>query len=148
MTISGVKMLFGDPDVGPETAIAFNGIRNCIVTGCTIESTVAGNVAFTFPTSNYAITNNIRAIGNNDGDETTLPDEVTPAMPASNVPVTNNNPHPVSITVTGATKSGYVINGVSIDQTGGGEFTLQPGGTIAIVYSAGTPTWHWYAVNP
>lgn len=149
VAISGVKMLFGSVGGGAETGISFSGgVKNASVTGCNFGSIAAGNAAFSFSTGNYAITNKIRTSGNGDGDNPCLPAEVTPSIQPTNTPVTNNNPFSMYVIVTGGTKTGYVVNGVSIDQTSGGTFVLRPGDTLAIVYNTSSPTWHWYAINP
>lgn len=150
VAISGNVLLFGSTAAGTETGISVNGVESMTISGNSIVSTVTGNVAVQFPTADYAVTHKIRMSGNVDSLSTPcLPGEVTPSgVPGSGVVTTNYNPHPVAITVTGGTKTGYVINGVAIDQTGGSSFTLRPGDTIAVNYSAGTPTWHWYAINP
>ena len=149
VVISGVKMLFGiDNGANTETAISFaGGVKNVLLSGCQIESTVSGNAAFTFPTATYATDNNIRTSGNHDGQFACLPDNVTPAAPASNTPVTNNNPHDVRVIIVGGTISGYVLNGLAIANDQGSTFHLRPGDTLALVYTV-APSWNWSAVNP
>lgn len=145
VAITGNVLLFGNAT--GQYGVALGGANSVTISGNTFQSSVAGNQAVFLGTIGYAIANKIRMSGNIDSSFATLPGEVTPTLPASNVPAINNNPHPVVVIVTGGTKTGYVINGVSIDQTSGGSFMLRPGDTIAIVYT-GTPSWHWYANNP
>lgn len=149
VTVTGNSIVFGQVGGGAETGIAVAGAQYATISGNVFNSTMAGNAAVQFASSTYAITNKIRMSGNVDGNFPTLPGEVTPfVVPASNTTVTNNNPHPVYVIITGGTVSGYVINVVSINLPTGGSFTLRPGDTIAVSYSAGTPSWHWYAINP
>lgn len=62
-----------------------------------------------------------------------------PALPASTVAATNNNPVPLSVTITGGTVTVITLNGTVTGLTTG-TFTVQPGGTLAVTYSV-SPTW-------
>lgn len=77
------------------------------------------------PTFNNAATNSV----------------VTPAVPASGVPVTNTNIFAVAVTLTGGTVSKVVVaNWVA--QPVLGVYTVAPGDSIILTYSV-APTWAW-----
>lgn len=65
----------------------------------------------------------------------------TPAVPLTTVPVTNTGFIPVTVVISGGTVTTILVNGVSAG-TGDGTYTVPPGGTIAVTYSA-APTWTW-----
>ena len=62
-------------------------------------------------------------------------------MPASNVAVTNTTGRRANVAIWGGTVSQIKINGVPYTITSG-FLTLEPGETIAIVYST-APSWAW-----
>lgn len=66
-----------------------------------------------------------------------------PTVPSSTTPVTNTGSKRVKVYISGGTVSDIAINGVSQNKTKG-EFTLQPGWTIAVTYTA-APNWHWFS---
>jgi hypothetical protein len=65
----------------------------------------------------------------------------TPSVPASNTPVVNTSSLPATVVVTGGTVSNVVVNSVSVG-TGDGTYTVPPGQSITLTYSA-APTWTW-----
>lgn len=65
----------------------------------------------------------------------------TPAVPASNTPVTNTSPLPATVVISAGTLTNVLVNGVSVG-TGDGTYTVPSGATIAITYSV-APTWTW-----
>ncbi len=64
-----------------------------------------------------------------------------PAVPASGTPVTSTSGLPVQVVISGGTVTDVVIDGTSAG-TGDGTYTLQPGASITLTYSA-APTWTW-----
>lgn len=56
-------------------------------------------------------------------------------------PVTNTNPVPVMVTVSGGTVTNITINGTATGLTSG-SFVLYAGGTILV--SGSGATWHWF----
>lgn len=147
VVISGNNLLYGSSGGGAETGIVITGASSTTITGNTIVSRATGNSAYVFSTATYAKDNKIRCSNNIDGQFATLPTNVTPAVAATNVPVTNNNPFPVLVIAGGGTITGYVVNGISININQGASFTLPVGATMAITYSA-APTWQWYPISP
>lgn len=147
VVISGNALLFGSVGGGAETGIVITGAKSTTITGNTIVSIVAGNSAYAFSTATYASTNRIRCSNNIDGVFPTLSNNVSPAVPASTVAVTNGFPHPVLVLIGGGTVTNYIVNGLSINNNQGASFTLPTGATIAITYSV-APTWQWYAISP
>lgn len=148
VTITGNNLLFGSSGGGAETGIVITGAASTTISGNTIVSRVAGNSAYVFSTATYAKDNKIRCTGNIDGTAfTTLPNNVSPAVPASTATVTNNFPHPVLVIVGGGTVTVYTVNGLALNINQGASFTLPVGSTIAITYSV-APSWQWYAINP
>ena len=69
-----------------------------------------------------------------------------PAVPATTVTYTNPLPFTmwVEVAVNGATITGVKVDGVTIGARTSGLFRVRPGSTIAILYSAGSPTWQWF----
>lgn len=68
---------------------------------------------------------------------------VTPTVPASTVPFTNNTGFTARVTIAGGTFTVVNLNGVAVGVSGNnwtGE--VQPGETIAITYSS-VPSWWW-----
>lgn len=65
----------------------------------------------------------------------------TPAVPASNTPVTNTSPLPATVVISAGTLTNVLVNGVSAG-TGDGTYTVPSGATIAITYTV-APTWTW-----
>lgn len=65
----------------------------------------------------------------------------TPAVPASNTPVTNTTALPATVVISAGTVTNVLVNGVSVG-TGDGTYTVPAGATIAITYSV-APTWTW-----
>lgn len=68
----------------------------------------------------------------------------TPAVPATNTPVTNANGWAVFVTITGGTLTSVKVNGVQVGTTAG-TYVVPAGQTISITYSA-APTWNWVGV--
>lgn len=68
----------------------------------------------------------------------------TPAVPATTVNATNNNPYAVSVVISanGATISSVKVNGSQVG-TGAGTYVVPSYGTINISYTVATPTWVW-----
>ena len=64
-----------------------------------------------------------------------------PAVPASLSPATNTSPLPATVVVSGGTVSNVAVNGVNVG-TGDGTYTVPPGQSIVLTYSA-APTWTW-----
>jgi hypothetical protein len=64
-----------------------------------------------------------------------------PAVPASGVPVFNNNNQAVIVTVTGGTVTAIAVNGVTTGATTG-PITVPAFGWITLTYSV-APTWAW-----
>jgi hypothetical protein len=81
---------------------------------------------------------------------TTTDFEAAPSVPASGVAVTQCYPFPVTITQAGMGGTfGAKINGVSVNGTlssdgQNGPYRVQPGQTITLDYTSGTPTWRWF----
>lgn len=147
VNITGNVLLYGAAGGGAETGIVITGAESVTISGNSIVSTAAGNVAVNYSSPTYPGAHKIRMSGNIDGlTNATLPTEVTPALPASTVPLTNNFAFPVTVSVSGGTVTNVIYNGVTVALTAG-LFTLRPLDTIAVTYSA-TPIWHWYALNP
>lgn len=69
----------------------------------------------------------------------------TPAVPASNTPVTNTSPLPATVVISAGTVTNVLVNGVSVG-TGDGTYTVPSGATIAVTYSV-APTWTWTLVT-
>jgi hypothetical protein len=69
-----------------------------------------------------------------------------PAVPATNVTATNTSDKTmwVEVALNGATVTGVKVDGVTIGARTSGMFLVRPQSTIAIVYSAGSPTWQWF----
>jgi hypothetical protein len=67
---------------------------------------------------------------------------VTPAVPASTTAVTNGNPLPVLVTITGGTVTLVTVSGGTVATSSPASAVVDTGGTIAITYSA-APTWTW-----
>lgn len=66
----------------------------------------------------------------------------TPAMPATTVPVTNDNAKAVTVYIRSGTVTNITVAGTALGFTSGA-FRVNPGDTIAITYSV-APTWFWY----
>ena len=64
-----------------------------------------------------------------------------PAVPASLSPAANTSPLPATVVVSGGTVSNVAVNGVNVG-TGDGTYTVPPGQSIVLTYSA-APTWTW-----
>jgi len=75
-------------------------------------------------------------------------------MPASGVAVTNTNPYAVNTYIYGGSGVTTVrVNGTQAMNQASGVLTgwnvfLNPGDTIAILYSGATPNWQWFASGP
>lgn len=67
---------------------------------------------------------------------------VTPAVPATTVAVTNGNPLPVLVTITGGTVTVVAVSGATVATSSPATAVVPSGGTIAVTYSA-APTWAW-----
>jgi hypothetical protein len=65
----------------------------------------------------------------------------TPAVPSSGTPAVNTSSLPATVVVSGGTVSNVVVNAVSVG-TGDGTYTVPPGQSITLTYSA-APTWTW-----
>ena len=67
-----------------------------------------------------------------------------PAFPATTVAVANPYPTPVAATITlnGATITGFFVNGVSAGTTAGA-YLIPVGGTFSATFTGGPPTWAW-----
>lgn len=65
----------------------------------------------------------------------------TPAVPATTVPVVNNTGQYVAVAVIGGTMTNVSINGATAG-AGAGNYSLPPGGSIAMTYTV-APTWAW-----
>jgi hypothetical protein len=65
----------------------------------------------------------------------------SPSVPASGTPVTNTSSLPATVVVSGGTVSNVVVNAISVG-TGDGTYTVPPGQSITLTYSA-APTWTW-----
>jgi hypothetical protein len=67
-----------------------------------------------------------------------------PAFPLTTVAVTNPYATPVAATITlnGATITGFYVNGVSAGTTAGA-YLIPVGGTISATFTGGPPTWAW-----
>ena len=67
-----------------------------------------------------------------------------PVFPATTVAVTNPYATPVAATITlnGATITGFYVNGVSAGTTAGA-YLIPVGGTISATFTGGPPTWAW-----
>lgn len=66
---------------------------------------------------------------------------LTPAVPATTVPVTNNSSQAASVTISAGTITNVSVNGATVG-AGAGTYVVPAGGTIAITYSV-APTWVW-----
>ena len=71
-----------------------------------------------------------------------------PAVPATNVPVTNTSPYTMSVEINanGATITNVKVDGVTIGNRITGSFRVRSGSTISIAYTVATPTWQWFVV--
>jgi hypothetical protein len=67
---------------------------------------------------------------------------VTPAMPGSGVAVTNGNPLPVQVTITGGTVTGVQVGSATVAVSSPATAVVPSGSTITLTYSA-APTWAW-----
>lgn len=65
----------------------------------------------------------------------------SPSVPLTTVPVTNTSPLPATVVVSGGTVTNVAVNGVTVG-AGDGTYTVPPGQTITLTYSA-APTWTW-----
>lgn len=65
----------------------------------------------------------------------------TPAVPASNTPVTNTSPLPAQVVVSAGTVSAVFVGGVQVG-SGDGTYQVPAGSTISVTYSV-APTWTW-----
>ncbi len=67
-----------------------------------------------------------------------------PAFPATTVAVANPYPTVIAATITlnGATVTGFFVNGTSAGTTAG-VYLIPVGGTFSATYSSGPPTWAW-----
>ena len=65
-----------------------------------------------------------------------------PAVPASGTPVTNGNPLPVLVTVTGGTVTVVAVSGTTVATSTPASAVVPSGGTITLTYSA-APAWTW-----
>jgi len=70
-----------------------------------------------------------------------------PAVPATTVNATNSSGRAmfVEINLSGATVTAVKVDGVTVGARTSGMFYVRNGSTISITYSAGTPTWQWFA---
>jgi hypothetical protein len=73
----------------------------------------------------------------------------SPAMPASTIAYQNNSTQAQQVTIApnGATVNGVTINGLEAENNNQ-SFLVNPGGSIAVTYTGGTPTWVWTPVGP
>jgi hypothetical protein len=67
---------------------------------------------------------------------------VTPAVPSSTTAVTNGNPLPVLVTITGGTVSLVTVSGATVATSSPASAVVPSGGTVAVTYSA-APAWAW-----
>lgn len=69
-----------------------------------------------------------------------------PAVPATNVAVTNTSGHNmwVEVDANGATISAVKVDDVTIGARTSGAFRVRAGSTITLVYTVATPTWQWF----
>lgn len=72
-----------------------------------------------------------------------------PAVPATNVAAKNSSGHHmfVEVNLNGATATAVKVDGVTVGARTSGLFFVREDSTIAIVYSAGSPTWQWFYAN-
>jgi hypothetical protein len=66
---------------------------------------------------------------------------VTPAVPASTIPVQNANDYPVNVTISAGTLTAVTVNGVVVGSTDG-TYLVPAAGTISVTYTV-APTWVW-----
>jgi len=72
------------------------------------------------------------------------PSPSNPSVPTSGTAYTNSYGYPCLVSVYGGTVTDIALDGVSTGQTSG-TFTVPPGGTITLTYSA-APSWKWYGL--
>ena len=100
--------------------------------------TVDGNpVLFTNSGANFGYNGN-----NFFGPGAAIP--VQPAVPATTVTATNNNPFACMVYVWGGTVTAVKLNGATVSTTVPISVRVWPGATIAITYTV-TPSWSWVA---
>lgn len=66
-----------------------------------------------------------------------------PAVPATTVAVTNTNPNPVQVVISGGTLTAVKVNGATVGVIAG-TYVVPASGTISITYTV-APTWVWTA---
>jgi hypothetical protein len=69
---------------------------------------------------------------------------VTPAVPASTVPVVNNTGQYVACAIVGGTMTNVSINGVTAG-TGAGNYSLPPGASLTMTYTVAPTSMTWTA---
>jgi hypothetical protein len=117
-----------------------------VLTNVTVGSTTVGTGAGTY---------SVPGAGTIKVTYTTAPTLTTlnaaPAVPATTVAATNTSGLTAQITQTASGVTGTVVsvNGTTIAATipQYASWFVPPGGTIALTYSAGTPTWVWQLIN-
>jgi len=129
-----------------------NRFFNCVVSGSNqgyafagtvtdniiLGGDVSSNVVFATTGSLSGSGNSIRNLkGFNATDKI-----VTPAMPTSGTPVTNNFGVPARVFINGGTVNTIAINGVASGFTTGAMLTLNPSESITINYTS-APSWNW-----
>jgi hypothetical protein len=67
---------------------------------------------------------------------------VTPAVPGTTVAVTNGNPLPVLVSVTGGTVTLVQVGSATVATSSPATAVVEPGGSITLTYSA-APAWAW-----